>query len=52
MNKKRLVLHHDDRSTDFLKPIYAHLSSKTVVHHSVDVDVRAMIRSHKRVIML
>lgn len=52
MNKKRLVLHHDVRSTDFLKPIYAQLSSKTVVHHSVDVDVRALIHSHERVIML
>jgi hypothetical protein len=52
MEKKHLILHHNDRSTDFLKPIYAHLSSKTVVHHSVDVDVRALIHSHERVIML
>lgn len=52
MNKKRLVLHHDVRSTDFLKPFYAHLSSKTVVHHFVEVDVRALIHSHERVIML
>jgi hypothetical protein len=52
MKKKHLVLHHSDPSTDFLKQVYAKIPSKTVVHYSVDVDVRALIRSHERVIML
>lgn len=52
MNLKTLVLHHDDRSTDFLKPIYAGLPSATVVTDSSDQNVSQFIREHDRVIML
>jgi hypothetical protein len=52
MNLKTLVLHHDDRSTDFLKPIYADLPAVTVVTDSSDQNVSQLIREHDRVIML
>ena len=50
---KTLVLHPDDRSTDFLKPIYANIKRKTVIVKDTSRDVLlALIRSHDMIIML
>ena len=50
---KTLVLHPDDRSTDFLKPIYANIKRKTVIVKDTSRDVLlALIRSHDTIIML
>lgn len=35
---KALVIHPEDRSTDFLKPIYANLKNKIVIHTSKDFE--------------
>jgi hypothetical protein len=43
----------DDRSTDFLKPIYQNIPNKTVVTGGIKRStVRELIQSHDRVIML
>lgn len=47
---KPLVIHMDDRSTDFLRPIYAHLDCDVVTHPVEDLDL--MIHKATRVIML
>ena len=48
-----LVIHPDDRSTDFLKPIYQGIKDKTVITGGVSRrDIRDLITSHDRVIML
>ena len=48
-----LVIHPDDRSTDFLKPIYQDIENKTVITGGVSrSDIRKLIASHDRVIML
>ena len=48
-----LVIHPDDRSTDFLKPIYQGIENKTVITGGVSrSDIRELITSHDRVIML
>jgi len=50
---KTLVIHPDDRSTDFLKPIYADIKRKTVIVKDTSRDVLlALIRSHDTIIML
>ena len=50
---KTLVLHPDDRSTDFLKPIYANIKRKTVIVKDTSRDVLlALIRSYDMIIML
>ena len=50
---KTLVIHPDDRSTDFLKPIYADIKRKTVVVKDTSRDkLLALIRSHDTIIML
>ena len=51
---KTLVIHPDDRSTDFLKPIYKHIIDKTVVvsQDQIQTDINSMIDNHDRVIML
>ena len=50
---KTLVIHPDDRSTDFLKPIYAGIKRKTVIVKDTSRDVLlALIRSHDTIIML
>ena len=50
---KTLVLHPDNRSTDFLKPIYANIKRKTVIVKDTSRDVLlALIRSHDMIIML
>jgi hypothetical protein len=50
---KTLVIHPDDRSTDFLKPIYENIADKTVITGGVSYEeVKQLIREHDRVIML
>jgi hypothetical protein len=50
---KTLVIHPDDRSTDFLKPIYANIPDATVVTGGITLDeVDNLIRKHDRIIML
>jgi len=50
---KTLVIHPDDRSTDFLSAIYADLPNKTVVTgSSTPSEVRRMIQTHERVMMM
>ena len=50
---KTLVIHPDDRSTDFLKPIYTNIPDATVVTGGITLDeVDNLIRKHDRIIML
>lgn len=50
---KTLVIHPDDRSTDFLKPVYENIVDKTVVATFKDVgEVCKLIDSHDRVLMM
>lgn len=50
---KTLVIHPKDKTTDFLTPIYDHLSNTTVVKGGVrKSEVQGLIESHDRVIML
>ena len=51
---KRLILHPDDRSTDFLKPIYSNIEDTTVVTGGIryQQDIHNLIKSHDQVIML
>ena len=50
---KTLIIHPDDRSTDFLKPIYANIKRKTVIIKNTSRDkLLAAVRSHDVIIML
>lgn len=50
---KTLVIHPDDRSTDFLKAVYKDLPDVTLVTGGCyKDDIRRMIEAHDRVIML
>lgn len=50
---KTLVLHPQDSSTDFLKPIYANIKRKTVLSKNVSRSkLLAAVRSHDTIIML
>jgi hypothetical protein len=50
---KTLVLHPQDSSTDFLKPIYAGIKRKTVLSKNISRDkLLSAIRSHDMIIML
>ena len=50
---KTLVLHPQDSSTDFLRPIYANIKRKTVLSKNVSRDkLLAAVRSHDTIIML
>lgn len=48
---KTLVIHPSDRSTDFLRLIYAQLDRPTVVTSGVRQDVNRLIKAHDRIIM-
>jgi hypothetical protein len=51
--KKILVIHPDDRSTDFLKPIYENLPNITVITGGVSyMNVRQSIIEHDQVMMM
>lgn len=48
-----LVIHPDDRSTDFLRPIYRNLRHKTVITGPITKDgMNALIKTHDQIIML
>jgi hypothetical protein len=50
---KTLIIHPDDRSTDFLKPIYENVTNATVVTGGVSKkDVKQMIIEHDQVMMM
>jgi hypothetical protein len=50
---KTLVIHPEDRSTDFLKPIYTNIKRKTVLSKNISRDkLLVSIRSHDTIIML
>jgi hypothetical protein len=50
---RTLIVHPQDKSTDFLKSIYAQISNKTVINGGIGKnELRELIRSHDRVIML
>lgn len=50
---KTLVIHPQDISTDFLKPIYQNIQDKTVIDGGLTFDeVHELIKTHDRVIML
>ena len=48
-----LIIHPKDPSTNFLIPIYASISNKTVIHGGIGKnELRELIRSHDRIIIL
>lgn len=48
-----LIIHPDDRSTDFLRPIYKHMPNITVITGAItQAGLHALIRAHDQVIML
>lgn len=48
-----LIIHPDDRSTDFLRPIYQDLKHKTVITGPITRDgLHALIKAHDRIIGL
>ena len=50
---KTLIIHPQDSSTDFLKPIYANIKRKTVLTKNVSHDkLLSVIRSHDTIILL
>jgi hypothetical protein len=50
---KTLIIHPDDRSTDFLRAIYQNIEHDQVVaFHVSKTDLHAMIKAHDRIIML
>lgn len=50
---KTLIIHPQDSSTDFLKPIYANIKRKTVLSKNVSRNkLLAMVRLHDTIIML
>lgn len=50
---KFLVIHPEDQSTNFLKPIYLHLKNKTVITGgATKKEIREQIQIHDQVIML
>jgi hypothetical protein len=50
---KTLVIHPQDRSTDFLKPIYENVSNAIILNGGATKDqVRELITQHDRIIML
>lgn len=50
---KTLVIHPDDRSTDFLRPIYQNIKGATVLTKDVPLDqLEEDIRSHDQILMM
>jgi len=52
MNKV-LIIHPEDRSTDFLKPIYQHVENPTLITGGATKnEIRELIESHDQVMMM
>lgn len=52
-NMKTLIIHPDDRSTDFLRAIYQNIEHDQVVaFHVSKTDLHTMIKAHDRIIIL
>ena len=50
---KTLIIHPDDRSTDFLKPIYQNIPSTTVITKNVSQNkLKTAIKEYDQIIML
>jgi len=49
---KTLVVHPQDVSTDFLKPIYEGISNKTVITKGNKLKVMDLIEAHDRILMM
>lgn len=50
---KILIIHPDDRSTDFLRPIYQQLPNTTVITGGISyMDIRELIIKHDQVMMM
>ena len=49
---KTLIIHPEDKSTNFLKSIYASVPDKTVLTEGDKVLVSEMVKSHQRIIMM
>jgi hypothetical protein len=48
-----LIIHPDDRSTDFLKPIYGNITNPTLITGGVTrEEIHELIRLHDRIIMM
>ena len=52
--KKTLVIHPDDRSTDFLKLIYENKNDWTIVNdcNITSIELKNLIKNHDRIIMM
>jgi len=50
---KTLIIHPDDRTTDFLKPIYQNIKNKTVITHGKSKqEIKDLMKSHNRIMMM
>jgi hypothetical protein len=50
---KTLIIHPEDRSTDFLKPIYEHVSDAIIIHGGVGkATIKQLITEHDRIMMM
>ena len=50
---KTLVIHPEDRSTDFLKPIYENVSDASIIHGGVSkTQIKQLITEHDRIMMM
>jgi hypothetical protein len=50
---KTLIVHPEDRSTDFLKPIYENVSDATIIHGGVSkAQIKQLITEHDRIMMM
>jgi len=48
-----LIIHPSDRSTDFLKPIYANITDATIINGGIDkAQIAKLISEHDRIIMM
>ena len=49
---KTLVIHPEDKTTNFLKPIYTDITDATILTVGLSKDeVRELIKEHDRIIM-
>lgn len=49
---KTLIIHPQDRSTDFLRPIYDNIKDRTVLTKGTRKEVNEAIKDHDRILMM